>query len=493
MWRWLVGFVGTMLIALAPSAADADRETEGKEALHAAQRTLDGGDEAGAIQQALALLDGANYAALSPTDQNEILLLIARARSRVPGCEVSLPQSRRAAEATTTDARAWASYLAQVSACGEYASAASILRALVDRFPQAAAGVKDSELATIAPYADEVSLRFFLGPGWSHAATLDLSFLRMALMRRVLARGDVHEANAIAHEMATEGRSDTGALVEFLSDKLFDRVIASDPAQFTFEAMSARQLANSARDAAQAPDKLQLVNTLSENLLNRGRLSEASAIVEDALARQREGGSTQASFSDEADNLNWTLDLYAHILRLQGRSDEALRAMQQGAQHGEGAGRTANVSQILNSIGLLIDSGRPQRAVSELNRFDLRLASPYGRAVARELRVCALADIGDEAAMRLALADAVAHKSDSLVVLRAAAICAHDWDLAASIYLEQLADPAGRRDALISVQRYPNYDPHQIYALRELLARSDVRAALDQEAHQSAFAILRPY
>ncbi len=470
MSRWLAGLVAaSMFVALTTSAAHANRETDGKNALHAAQRTLDGGDEAGAIQQAQALINSASYAALSPTDQHAALLLIARARSRAPGCEASLPEARRAAETANSDPRAWASYLAQASACGEYANAAPILSVLTDRFPQAAAGLNDSEVATIVPYADEASLRFLLGPGWSHSATLDLSFLRIALMRRLLADKNIHDASAVAHDMAANDRSDAGALVEFLSDRTFDPVVATEPAAFTFDAMSARQLANSEQDAAAAPDKLKLVNTLGENLLDRGRLPEASAVIEDALARQREGGSAHPAFSDEADNLNWTLDLYARILRLEGRAEDALRAMQQGAQHGEGEGRTANVSQILNGIGLLIDSDRPQRALAELNRFDLRLASPYGRAVARELRVCALADIGDEAAMRAALADAAAHKGDSLVVFRSAAICAHDWDLAAATFLEQLSDPAGRRDALISVQRYPTYDPQQIDELRDVL------------------------
>jgi tetratricopeptide (TPR) repeat protein len=494
MSRWLASVVAaSIFVAVVSGSAYADRSTDARNALHAAQRTLDAGDEAGAIQRAQVLLNGNSYTSLSATDQHAVLLLIARARSRVPGCDVSLPEARRAAEAANEDPRMWSTYLAQTSACGEYENAAPILRVLTDRFPQAAAGLNDSEVATIVPYADEASLRFLLGPGWSHPATLDLSFLRIALMRRLLAGNNVHDASAIAHDMAANGRSDAGALVEFLSDRTFDRVVATDPAAFTFDAMSARQLANSEQDAATAPGKLQLVNTLAQNLLNRGRLPEASAVIEDALARQREGGSAHPTFSDEADNLNWTFDLYAHILRLEGRSDEALRAMQQGGQHGEGEGRTANVSQILNGIGLLIDSGRPQRALADLNRFDLRLASPYGRAVARQLRVCALADIGDEAAMRTSLADAVAHKSDSLVVLRSTAICAHDWDLAAATFLEQLADPAGRHDALISVQRYPNYDPQQIYALRELLGRPYVQAALEREARQGAFAVLRPF
>src|SRR5262249_39955518 len=157
-----------------------------------------------------------------------------------------------------------------------------ILRVLIDRFPQAAAGINDAELATIAPFADEASLRFSLGSGWSHSATLDLSFLRIALMSRLLADNRLREASAIAHDLANTSRPDAGTLVEFLSDRTFDRVVASDPAEFTFDAMSAKQLANSEQDAAQAPDRLQLVNTLGENLFDRGRLPEARAVIEDA-------------------------------------------------------------------------------------------------------------------------------------------------------------------------------------------------------------------
>jgi hypothetical protein len=112
--------------------------------------------------------------------------------------------------------------------------------------------------------------------------------------------------------------------------------------------------------------------------------------------------------------------------------------------------------------------------------------------VVRTLRVCALAQLPDQEAMRRALADVVAHAEDSLLQLKQAAFCANDLDLAASAFIRQLDHPADRRNAVLSVQTFAGErEPAGIEA--QLLARSDVKAAVERAAHRRSFPVVRPW
>lgn len=490
-WRAIV--LAVLVLAMAPGAAHADRNGQAKEALRQAQGALDTGRPAEATRLLQNLMASRSFAALSPHNQHAAILLLAVAAAREPGCDTALPATQRAAQAPTAASTEMINLFVQTYACDDYAGAAGILQTLIQRFPRVVNGLSDSEVFRVMPYLeDTASLRFLLDNGWAHDPTLDLSMLRLQLIRRLQAAGDIEQAVIVARDMAANGRTDLGSLVEFLSDKTFDPIIAADPSAFAFDTMSAQQLANSEVDAAAAPDRLELTNALTENLLARGRIEEAQVVIEDALARAREGTPRHPTFTDQTDNINWSLDLRARVLAYYGRYDDALESMRQGAEQAE-EGRRVNVSQTLNHIGLLVDTGRPEEAIAELDRFDLHLASPYGRQVARQLRVCALARLNDDNATRAALADVVMHRQESLLIVRSAAMCANDLDLAAQTFIEQLNNPTERRSALISLQRYLNADPTAPGQMRDILGRADVAAAVDSIAHMGAFAILRPH
>jgi tetratricopeptide (TPR) repeat protein len=277
--------------------------------------------------------------------------------------------------------------------------------------------------------------------------------------------------------------------VVLLVDKTFDPVVAADPEAFAFGAMMGRQLATAFADVNATPNQLERVNALAEALIVRDRPDEALLVLDDALARVRDR-TRRPAFTDLDDSLNWAHDQRSQVLRMLGRDEEALEALAEGARQTEN-GRV-NVSQTFNYAAMLLGEGRPAEALELLRDFDLRLASPYGRNVVRRIRVCAYARLGNEAGMQAALADIVAHGEDSLLQLRGAALCAGDYDLAASAFIGQFDLPTDRRYALLELQTFLGEGKPAAGAEETLYGRPDVQAMIERTVHRRSFPIWRP-
>jgi tetratricopeptide (TPR) repeat protein len=476
---------------LAGSQAARRQPPDALAALRSAQFALDRGRPEEAQQTLQPLLEEETFTALIPHNQQSLIFLMATANARLSGCDVVLAQVRQAAQASQAGEHEWNVLLAQSYVCEEFMEAAGTLEKILHRYPHAVRGLSDQTISRLSVYLSNPSdLSFLLNDGWDHQLTLDLSWLRLRLVRLTLAAGDVPQAATVAHEMAENGRTDLGSLVEFTVDKTFDPIRATDSQSFSFNAMSNRQLANAEADQVSMPGKLELVNALAETLFARGRMDEARIVVDDALSRIHVDAPGHPTFADQDANLNWTHDLKARILQAQGNAAEAEREMSEATTHSED-GRE-NVSQTLNQIGMLVNS-QPEAALAALERFNPLRASPYGRAVARQFRVCAYANLGDQVRMRAAFADVVAHAQDSLMIVQSSAICAGDLDVAASAFIQQLGDPTYRRQALLSVQTYLDTDLNHPDPVRSLLQRQDVRAAFERSAVVRSFPIRQPY
>jgi hypothetical protein len=282
---------------------------------------------------------------------------------------------------------------------------------------------------------------------------------------------------------------DPGTLVLLTVDRTFDPIINADPAAFSFDAMLARQLENASRDVSSAPDKLELVNVLAEALLNRGRHQEALIVINNAFASIRSRRSGAPPFVDLERSLNWAHDIRARILDIQGKRDESLAEMQEGSRASED-GR-ANISQTLNYASFLVHGRRPEEALKVLDSVPAGRGSRYGRSVARMLRVCAHAQQRDEERMRKALDELVAHAEDSLTMLREAAVCAGDLDLAAATFVRQLEHPVDRREALLSVQTFLGEEPGGRGIEPAVINRPQVLAAISRIARRETFGVYR--
>src|SRR5581483_9494042 len=108
-------------------------------------------------------------------------------------------------------------------------------------------------------------------------------------------------------------------------------------------------------------------------------------------------------------------------------------------------------------------------------------------------RVCVGAELGDVAAIEESLAFLRAHRAARPSSLVAALVCANRLDAAATELAAQLADPGTRLAALGAAQVYadPVAQPHsaQLRARwAQLLARPDVRAAVEKVGRSATFA-----
>jgi tetratricopeptide (TPR) repeat protein len=145
-----------------------------------------------------------------------------------------------------------------------------------------------------------------------------------------------------------------------------------------------------------APDDADAVLSVQKDLRALGRLEEALALLDTALARPE-------PMRDErgVDCRNWLHNDRAYLLLELGRPDEANLSMARGAEMDEDAG--VNISQRINRAELLNRTGHPQEALAVLAFFsdsaDLPL-SPRGSALIVAERACAMFRLGrlDEAA-----------------------------------------------------------------------------------------------
>lgn len=288
---------------------------------------------------------------------------------------------------------------------------------------------------------------------------------------RLLDRGDVARAGKAAARVVQPG-----TVAAMRADNRFAPLVAKEPARFDVTKAHAARLEAARASAARAPKSLAALDNVAQALNAMGRYEETLVLTREALAKP-------ASAWDDADNLNWTLDLQARALRDLGRVDEALAVWRRAAGLNE-QGRV-NVSQTLNLADMLVGAGRPREALATLETVKDGM-SGYGRMVRANIRACALAELDDRAEAGEAVAEMAASPDaeDAPMLLLAARICLGDLDAAAAGLIVLLKDPETRLQALGEVQDAPPPPGATAYLrgldarLKALLARPDVRAAL---------------
>ena len=289
-------------------------------------------------------------------------------------------------------------------------------------------------------------------------------------------RGQMDKAKAAAARVLN-----AYAVMSMHADRRFDPLVRAEPGSYALEQAIERELAEyRARSAAQ-PNSLKARNALAMRLLSRNRLDEALAVLDEGLALASPAAGKNALASD-ADELNWSLDVRAQVLRAAGRNAEALAVYEKAAAAPERG--DANVSQTLNLAAEYVSQGRPREALATAERMGK--ASVYGQSVQAMARACAYAQLGDRASAAKALAILRRNRDDAPGPLTHALLCTNDLDGAAAHHVAALADPDLRFSMLGRIQDYrfedsqTAYDKEMRRRLRLVLARPEVKAAIDK-------------
>jgi tetratricopeptide (TPR) repeat protein len=267
-------------------------------------------------------------------------------------------------------------------------------------------------------------------------------------------------------------------LVWMRSDRRFDALV--DRQSWTFNVLqAARTRAEALREQAQLrPDDLDVRVQLTYALLTLGEHEQMIALA-DEIDRTVSAATDRPAFAD-MDLLRWVYTSRAIAHRRLGRPDAALADLERALEVGEETGDS--VSQLLNLGEFQCRLGHRAAALATVEKVgDM---TEYGKMVLNSVRLCA-ALLGDDRRGRAAaMAYLREHSQDAPLVYLEALLRSGELDPAADALRQALAMPDKRGEALEWLQDYLQAEPLPgdvawLERRRQLLARADVRAAID--------------
>lgn len=267
------------------------------------------------------------------------------------------------------------------------------------------------------------------------------------------------------------------------ADNRYRRLVAGNPAFTDGAAINERYVANRKAFADAHPRQIGSVATHALSLMEVGRLVDALALLDGAIAKAIAAPPTQPAFDDERENLRWALDYRNRVLWRMGRWDDAIATQIKARDNAVAAGGDS-VSQKINLADLFYLRAKPREALAELVGITSDTASDYGLMEAEEVRVCSYVQLGDRDKLKASLDTLRAHRDDAPNPLRAALKCVDDEDGLAAMIIARLDDPLTRNDELGALQIYlPEPHPTEFEALLEqrfetVRSRTDVQAAI---------------
>jgi tetratricopeptide (TPR) repeat protein len=229
------------------------------------------------------------------------------------------------------------------------------------------------------------------------------------------------------------------------------------------------------------PENAERLAALIESLIQAGDIKGALAISEGLRAKAMESGEID-------ERTAWAINYMAVALRADGRTDEAIAALDRLAsldpeQH------PWVVNFVINHAFALAEEGRHEEALASFKRAqpiaDSR-GSPFARALVVGQRACSLHALARTGEAKEALERLTAVRADVLVSSIGFAMCAGREDLAIAWALEALADDGLRHEVIAVLQpSYMNFTP-AAWASPDpnlLLAKSpELAAAFDKVA-----------
>jgi beta-barrel assembly-enhancing protease len=303
-----------------------------------------------------------------------------------------------------------------------------------------------------------------------------------------LARNDL----ALARDFSAR-ITDAETLIALHIDKRFDALVEAEPRGFEVRPAAEREVKRLRNVVDQNPRSLGALVQYGYAMLEVGQFAELVKLSDKTISRAENASIKSPPYDDASEQLNWIYDNKFRALRALGRWDEALAVLESGRMKRErGSG---NVSQAINLGGFYIELGRPDEALKSLDGIDwAHSLSGYGRMQLQHVRYCAYLQLHSANEADKVFAYLRENKDDAPDTWQDVMLDSGDMDGAAALLISRLHDVKERDAALASVQMYSKIiEPPKTAEARKrrdvLLARDDVRAAIDAVGRRAVFAV----
>jgi hypothetical protein len=301
-----------------------------------------------------------------------------------------------------------------------------------------------------------------------------------------LADGDIAAARA-----AVERITAPSAIVRLRADRRFDAIVDRDSPRMDPVRAAQAQLVELRRHAEASPRKLQPRVELNLALLKLGQEAEVIALVDAVEAGVGHAGAGDIPF-DDRDRLAWLYVTRAFARLQQGDADAALADFASATRDRYGRS-DPDVWFNLAALYLRLERGADARGALAHVGDDLNAS---GRLAQAYLEYRAARQLDDRGAEASALTYILGHAGDQPAYARATLLEAGRPDDAAAQLIADLASPVARGDLLEQLQYYERGPPlpgdvARIARWEALLAREDVRVAIDQAGRRERLALHR--
>jgi len=304
----------------------------------------------------------------------------------------------------------------------------------------------------------------------------DMSDIQLRAAVAALESGDADGAVLFAHRITSPFVAAT-----LRADRRFDAIVARDPDAFDVARLIAAQLARARQAVASRPHVMRAHADLVIALHVAERFSESLQEADRILAgKQASPGSLQDDWGGCAAvcAFSWR----SSALMALGRDQEA---MSMWATDGRSAGNIGVAEMLMyealpaQSLALIeqaSDEGRDRRERADLAR----------------LRACDYAELHLDAKAARQVSVMEAHAEYPPDAVLQAQVCTGDQDAAARLLIAMLEDPVRRSMGLAEAQIYrvahvPPFAQELRRRYSQLLARPDVKAALDKVGRSNAY------
>lgn len=377
---------------------------------------------------------------------------------------------------------AWHVRLQASYALDDYVDSGQVVTVIARRWPEALDQIRDRAILDISSQLkksrENSEIRFAMisalfAANWTNDGQ-EPNEQWFDYVRLLLKKSD------LAHATEVVARIDSPSVVLAMRvDKRFDSIGSSRKGSMDIERAMKCQRDRLSELRIRYPDRLYYIVDELVFDLRDGQVERALATADDVI--RRVGEATTPAYPDMDEWYIWILDSRAQALERLGRWDEAVIQLRKAARRPEGGGM--NVSQTLNLARVLARLGRVDEAEAAME--DVEGASLYGRMQLAFNRLIVAHVRGDKETVAAQLEIMRTDRSVALSSYQAALVIAGQPDTAAALLIERLRDESWRRSALSSMQSYTEVaqtplDKAHMTRWREILAREDVRAALDK-------------